>query len=133
MKVVNFYFQRISRKIFFVFFLLSISFSVFGQLKGVKHFSVNDGLSNNFVIDITQDGQGFLWIATESGLNRFDGNNFKTYTRNNSDIVSDELNALLYNSKDNSIWICLDGTKLLLSDTGNTYVSFMSEQTTTGD
>nr|DAU35093.1 MAG TPA: hypothetical protein [Caudoviricetes sp.] len=36
-------------------------------------------------------------------------------------------------TKDNSIWICLDGTKLLLSDTGNTYVSFMSEQTTTGD
>lgn len=105
MKVVNFYFQRILRKIFFGFLLFSISFGVFGQLKGVKHFSVKDGLSNNFVIDITQDGQGFLWIATESGLNRFDGNNFKTYTRNNSDIVSDELNALLYNSKDNSIWI----------------------------
>ena len=48
-----------------------------------------------------------------------------------SDSIKD--NGIYLVTKDNSIWICIDGTKLLLSDTGNTYVSFMSEQTTTGD
>ena len=48
-----------------------------------------------------------------------------------SDSIKDD--GIYLVTKNNSIWICLDGTKLLLSDTGNTYVSFMSEQTTTGD
>lgn len=48
-----------------------------------------------------------------------------------SDSIKDD--GIYLVTKDNSIWIYLDGTKLLLSDTGNTYVSFMSEQTTTGD
>lgn len=48
-----------------------------------------------------------------------------------SDSIKDD--GIYLVTKDNSIWIYLDGTKLLLSDTGNTYVSFMNEQTTTGD
>ena len=37
------------------------------------------GLSNNTVYDITQDADGFIWIGTREGLNRWDGQVIKTY------------------------------------------------------
>jgi len=38
------------------------------------------GLSNNMILSITEGLAGDMWIATQNGLNRFDGNNFKIYT-----------------------------------------------------
>lgn len=47
----------------------------------MNHFRFQkiEGLSQNTVFKITQDGQGFLWVATGDGLNRYDGIGFKTY------------------------------------------------------
>jgi len=42
-------------------------------------YSVKEGLSDNAVSCITQDDQGYVWIGTEAGLNRFDGNQFKKF------------------------------------------------------
>ncbi|MDR7210274.1 two-component regulator propeller domain-containing protein [Flavobacterium piscis] len=44
------------------------------------HLGTNDGLSNNNVKAVLKDSYGFLWIGTESGLNRYDGYGFKNYT-----------------------------------------------------
>lgn len=80
----------------------SISFaqpSIFDQLR------VEDGLSNNYVVDITQDNQGFMWIATESGLNRFDGSEFTTFKTNNSNLVGNELNTLYFDRAENELWV----------------------------
>lgn len=41
--------------------------------------TVNHGLSQNLVIFIHQDVQGFLWFGTAGGLDRFDGSDIKTY------------------------------------------------------
>ena len=43
----------------------------------VRHFSLSDGLSHRQVNAIVQDQQGFLWIGTEAGLDRFDGYTFR--------------------------------------------------------
>jgi signal transduction histidine kinase/ligand-binding sensor domain-containing protein/DNA-binding response OmpR family regulator len=52
-----------------------------GQLQNVyfKNYSVQDGLSHTKVNSICQDKYGFMWFATESGLNKFDGCNFIKY------------------------------------------------------
>ncbi|MEM9056764.1 MAG: EAL domain-containing protein, partial [Pseudomonadota bacterium] len=47
-----------------------------------SHLDVGDGLSQNSVLDVHQDSRGFIWIATESGLNRFDGYTFTQYNQN---------------------------------------------------
>lgn len=43
------------------------------------HLGIDRGLSQSVVTAITQDRQGFLWIGTEDGLNRFDGRTFTVY------------------------------------------------------
>ena len=65
---------------------------LFGQeyLTEINSYSVEDGLSSRFIFDIHQDTQGFLWIATKNGLNRFDGSNFTVFNSKNSDLPHDE-------------------------------------------
>ncbi|ROS80131.1 hypothetical protein EEL35_09730 [Muribaculaceae bacterium Isolate-042 (Harlan)] len=63
---------------------LAIIFSVVGVCTEIvrHHFGVADGLSNERVRHIMQDSNGYIWIATWSGVDRFDGYsfiNFRTY------------------------------------------------------
>ncbi|HET9429742.1 MAG TPA: two-component regulator propeller domain-containing protein, partial [Chitinophagaceae bacterium] len=44
-----------------------------------KHLTKSQGLSNNKVNCIMQDKRGFVWIGTDDGLNRYDGNNVIVY------------------------------------------------------
>ncbi len=46
-------------------------------------YGLADGLSSNTVRSVTQDGDGFLWIGTADGLNRFDGRTFKAFSSRN--------------------------------------------------
>ena len=71
----------------------------------LRHLGIEDGLSNNYVTDIVQDSQGCIWIATEAGLNRFNGKDFTVYNTHNSDIAGDALTRLLYDPKENKLWI----------------------------
>lgn len=77
-----------------------------------EHLTIKDGLSNNFITDIVQDKQGFLWIGTESGLNRFDGENFTTFSMKNSQIIGNAIQCLFYEKNHDKLWI---GTKKGLS------------------
>lgn len=43
------------------------------------HITTKDGLSNNSVNAILKDSQGFLWVGTSDGLNRYDGRNFISF------------------------------------------------------
>lgn len=45
----------------------------------IRIYDFDDGLSHRNVFKIVQDDQGFIWVATISGLNRFDGYNFLQY------------------------------------------------------
>ncbi len=47
-----------------------------------KELTIKDGLSQSFVYDIVEDKEGFIWIATQEGLNRYDGNEFIHYKNN---------------------------------------------------
>jgi ligand-binding sensor domain-containing protein len=42
-------------------------------------YSVKEGLSDNTINAIAQDDEGYIWIGTDAGLNRFDGHRFKNY------------------------------------------------------
>ena len=57
------------------FLILFFTSSLLAQNYNVKfkHIGIPDGLSNNHITDILQDELGYMWIATERGLNRYDG------------------------------------------------------------
>lgn len=44
-----------------------------------RHYSLSEGLSQGTVTSLAQDKDGFIWIGTQDGLNRFDGYHFKIY------------------------------------------------------
>lgn len=76
----------------------------------LRHYTSENGLSQNTVKAIAPDDYGFIWLATESGLLRFDGNNFKPFDKNNTGIVT---------SRMFDIQRSIDGKKLLaISSTG---------------
>ena len=90
--------------------LLIIILPVFAwtQPYTVKQLSLGKGLSNNFVVSIAQDKEGFLWFATDEGLNRFDGSHFITYYKEEGTqrgITGNELNCLLDDPVDSVLWI----------------------------
>ena len=53
-----------------------------------RSFEVRHGLSDNSVLDIARDSTGYLWIATQSGLDRFDGYRFRPIPLRYSDFKS---------------------------------------------
>jgi Histidine kinase/Y_Y_Y domain/Two component regulator propeller len=61
--------------------ILAINFyNLHAQSYSSVHYDTKDGLPSATVYDISQDKNGFIWFATENGLSRFDGKNFKTFT-----------------------------------------------------
>ena len=72
--------------------------------------STEDGLSNNTVVCILQDTQGFMWFGTEDGLNRFDGYDFSVFRHNpdESNSLTDNNISSLFQDDSGYIWI---GTK----------------------
>lgn len=53
-----------------------------------SNLSTEAGFSSEFVHDVVQDGRGFMWIATQSGLNRFDGQEVRVYENGANDPTS---------------------------------------------
>lgn len=71
-----------------------------------RYFDEKSGLSNGFVVSMTQDRDGYLWVATEDGLNRFDGHRFKQYNKDNSGLSANELNCVAYDpAYADTVWI----------------------------
>ncbi len=70
-------------------------------------YSTKDGLSSNNTNAIVKDSQGFIWIATQNGLNRFDGNAFDNFYNNPADSTSIASNYVhsLFISHKNELWI----------------------------
>lgn len=50
-----------------------------GVNRNFKRITIEDGLSQGSVSSITQDSNGYMWIGTDDGLNRYNGNKFEVY------------------------------------------------------
>jgi signal transduction histidine kinase/ligand-binding sensor domain-containing protein/AraC-like DNA-binding protein len=95
----------VSRKILLTGLLSCLTILLYGQKEELffKHLTADDGLSHNSVYSINEDSLGFIWIGTRSGLNRFDGSEFKIYD-NNQGLNNTYINAIFRDSR-GRIWI----------------------------
>ncbi len=76
-----------------------------------EHLTMRDGLSQSTVEGILQDSQGYLWLATESGLDRYDGRSFRVYRRergNNHALASDYIWTIAEDSR-SDLWLATVG------------------------
>jgi len=94
--------------------LLCVSLSAMAftpQSMRFDRLSIEDGLSQSNVKAIVQDSTGFLWFATENGLNRYDGNSFRQYRRDRTShdtLESDFVHDVSLDASGN-LWIATDG------------------------
>jgi len=89
--------------------LILLTANALAQNKPVKfnRLTSSNGLSQNRVSAIVQDHDGFIWIGTEDGLNKYDGYNFETFKRNPGDSLSlnDNQALAMLVAKDGTLWI----------------------------
>jgi ligand-binding sensor domain-containing protein len=69
--------------LYYLFFLL-ITDRLQAQEPSYIHYDVSNGLPSNEIYSLKQDRKGFLWIGTDAGLVRYDGNRFFLFDNTNS-------------------------------------------------
>lgn len=67
---------------FFSGVLLLYSFNLQAQEPVHWHFTNEQGLPSSEVYDVLQDQRGYMWFATDQGIVRYDGYNFKVFDEN---------------------------------------------------
>ena len=69
----------------------------YAQQPAYTYYNVRDGLASNDIYNCVEDKKGFLWVATENGVSRFDGVSFKNYNISNglpdNDVILVEMDS----------------------------------------
>ena len=73
----------------------------------IRLYTVKDGLSQNSVTALFRDRDGYLWVGTQDGLNRFDGYAFTQYRHDPGDprSLSDQYVTAIEQDKDGKLWV----------------------------
>lgn len=115
-----------------------LSFFCSKQLKGQPqvqahpyrfyHLTVNEDLSHTDVDDVVQDKNGFIWIATLFGLDRFDGYHVKRFYNRNEPFRNAFKNRImsLALDPDGSIWLNTEGGLQRFDTKTERYTDFQS-------
>lgn len=92
-------------KIAFITICLFYTVSVLAQDWDYPYtqFTKNDGLPSNTIYCITSDKNGILWMGTDAGVVRYDGNSFKVYNTDNG-LPSNDVFEIVCDSK-NRLWL----------------------------
>jgi len=95
----------------------SIIYSQFNEIE-LDRYTINEGLSNNAINSVIQTSDGYLWIATKDGLNRFDGQNFKVFKTDSKtkNALPENYIMSLYESKSGTLWVGTWGAGLCRYD-----------------
>lgn len=91
-----------------LFIILFCWFTASAETFNFKNYSVREGLANSTVYSIFQDSKGFIWFATESGVNRFDGHKFELFTMDNG-LSDNEVLQISEDSKGRIWFLTLNG------------------------
>ena len=103
-------FIKMTKKLLHVFFCLwfwLLSNSVYGNI-AFYHYGTEQGLSESAIIDIEQDSFGFIWLAGNYSLTRFDGENFVEFAHTiQRPLPWNKINEI-YIDKNGILWIASD-------------------------
>jgi len=92
-------------------FLLLCASTLHSQVKlNYQQITTADGLSQGLVFDVIQSRDGFIWIATKDGINRYDGSRFKVFSPDPFDpfSIAEGYVYRLYEDSRGWIWILFE-------------------------
>lgn len=101
------------------------SFSVDAQQYNFRHFTTKNGLPHPFINNIFCDSKGFIWLSTQGGLSRYDGNSFTNYTSKDGLPGSD----ILCSAEDakGNLWIGTNGFGVVKFN-GSKFITYNSKK-----
>ena len=72
-----------------------------------SHLGIEQGLSSGAIADTLQDRNGFIWLATQDGLNRYDGSRVEVFRHRGNDEHSliGNNSRVLHEDSDGYIWV----------------------------
>lgn len=89
-----------------------------------QHLDSDKGLAQNSVSVVAQDSRGFIWIATQGGLHRYDGYTLLRFQHNpdRADSLPDNLVTALADAGDGKLWVGSNSGGLVLFDPDHDHV-----------
>lgn len=85
----------------------------FQQLYSCHSLGIGEGLGDMQVTSILEDENGFVWIGTRVGINRFDGKTVKNYSLYENDIITEgQLQFYILRDGKGNIWACASSGKI---------------------
>ena len=101
-------------KLLFFFLFPFVVFSQNNKQIAFRELTVEQGLSQNSVVSIAQDSTGFMWFATQDGLNKYDGRDFTHFDIQFEDVTRPTYSKLgrIYVAKNSELWIVSNSGKL---------------------
>lgn len=117
----------------FLISLLILNCSYSTELRFTK-FDVDDGLSHEVIRGIVQDSSGFIWVATEAGLNRFDGFVFEEFQYRGATSESENVLSDIAMDGEGNIWLGTFGSGVLrFNTTTYSFSRFSNDQLTSNN
>jgi signal transduction histidine kinase/ligand-binding sensor domain-containing protein len=84
----------------------------------VDSWGVDEGLPDNEAISVIQSSDGYLWIGTQHGLVRFDGDRFTVFNQMNTPGLSSDRIVFLFEDKESNLWIGTESSGLEMMKNG---------------
>ena len=95
--------NRFGLKLIFLLFLTPLCNTRGAAQVAFHNFNSNDGLPSNEIYSEYQDHDGFMWFATDHGIVKYNGYNFRTFTT--ADGLTDNTVLEIKGDDENRIWV----------------------------
>lgn len=112
------------RKILPFLFIYTFPFNLIAQHYPLTNLNFEDGLKRSSFYEVVKDPQGYMWLASETSIIRFDGTEFKQYS--NSDGIKGNFVLDIDFDQNNNMWISTYGGGVARFD-GTRFWTFNSE------
>jgi hypothetical protein len=94
----------------------------------INTYTTNNGLPSNLINDVNIDRNGYLWIATQAGLSRFDGINFVNFSTRNFNSIKSNRFILICKQKDGTLYLLNDKNQLFMVNSNSELIYLKEKQ-----
>ena len=106
-------------KLFLVIISLTFATPVISQV-AFYHYGIENGLPEARIVSISQDSTGFIWLAGENSLTRFDSHQFRNYESSTQSTLPWNKISTIFSDSEGTLWVG--------SDRGFSYYNFLKDQ-----